>query len=59
MQIMQQAGLDRLAAQMNGAGRGSYSGPLVTMPGAVIQDATDADLVAQRTLVAMQAAMVA
>jgi hypothetical protein len=27
------------------------------MPGAIIQDATDADLVAQRTLVAMQAAM--
>jgi tape measure domain-containing protein len=56
MQLMQQSGLDRLAAQMGA--RGSYNGPLVTMPGAVIQDATDADLVAQRTLVAMQAAMV-
>ncbi|MET0578771.1 MAG: hypothetical protein ABW122_08935 [Ilumatobacteraceae bacterium] len=57
MQLMQQSGLDRLAARMNTSG--GISGPLVTMPGAVIQDATDADLVAQRTLVAMQAAMVA
>lgn len=32
-----------------------YRGPLVTMPGAVIQDATDADLVAQRVLVALAA----
>lgn len=51
MQLMQQSGLDQL-------GGGRYNGPLVTMPGAVIQDATDADLVAQRTLVAMQAAMI-
>jgi hypothetical protein len=57
MQLMHQSGLDRLAAQMS-ANTG-ITGPLVTMPGAVIQDATDADLVAQRTLVAMQAAMVA
>ena len=52
MQLMQQTGLDRLAQR-------GFNGPLVSMPGAVIQDATDADLVAQRTLVAMQAAMVA
>ena len=57
MQLMQQSGLDRLAAQM-GQSRG-VNGPLVSMPGAVIQDATDADLVAQRTLVAMTAAMAA
>jgi tape measure domain-containing protein len=57
MQLMQQSGLDRLAAQMGGGGYGN--GPLVTMPGAVIQDATDADLVAQRTMVALQAAMAA
>ena len=31
------------------------SGPLVTMPGAIIQDATDADLVAQRVVVALAA----
>jgi tape measure domain-containing protein len=30
-------------------------GPLVTMPGAIIQDATDADLVAQRVAVALSA----
>lgn len=52
MQLMQQSGLDRLAARMSGP-----TGPLITMPGAIIQDATDADLVAQRTLVAMRAAM--
>lgn len=57
MELMQQSGLDLLAAQMSGGGR--FGGPLVTMPGAIIQDATDADLVAQRTLVAMQAAMIA
>ena len=57
MQVMHEAGLDRLMAQM-GQQRG-FTGPLISMPGAVIQDATDADLVAQRTLVAMQAAMVA
>ena len=34
---------------------GMYRGPLVTMPGAIIQDATDADLVAQRVLVALAA----
>jgi tape measure domain-containing protein len=56
MAVMQQAGLDRLAASMGGQ-RG-FSGPLVQMNGTTIQDATDADLVAQRTLVAMQAAMV-
>ncbi len=33
----------------------AFSGPLVSMPGAVIQDATDADLVAQRMLVALSA----
>jgi hypothetical protein len=54
---MHQAGLDRLAASMQGQSR--FNGPLVSMPNATIQDATDADLVAQRTLVAMQAAMVA
>jgi SLT domain-containing protein len=58
MQLMQQSGLDRLAAQMNGGGRG-MGGPLISMPGAIIQDATDADLVAQRTIAAMQAAMIA
>jgi tape measure domain-containing protein len=58
MQVMHEAGLDRLIGKM-GEGRSGFSGPLVSMPGAVIQDATDADLVAQRTLVAMQAAMVA
>jgi hypothetical protein len=47
-----------LAKMGEGGGRG-FSGPLVSMPGAIIQDATDADLVAQRTLVAMTAAMVA
>ena len=57
MQLMQQSGLDRLAAQM-GASRG-LTGPIVSMPGAVIQDATDADLVAQRTLVAIQASLAA
>jgi hypothetical protein len=31
----------------------AYNGPLVTMPGAVIQDATDADLVAQQVVVAL------
>jgi tape measure domain-containing protein len=56
MQLMQQSGLDRLAAQMSS--HREVTGPLVTMPGAIIQDATDADLVAQRTLVAMQAAMI-
>jgi hypothetical protein len=39
----------------NGAMMGGYRGPLVTMPGAVIQDATDADLVAQRVVVALSA----
>lgn len=34
---------------------GAYSGPLVTMPGAIIQDATDADLVAQRVVAALAA----
>lgn len=34
---------------------GGFSGPLVTMPNAVIQDATDADLVAQRVVVALAA----
>jgi tape measure domain-containing protein len=58
MQLMQQSGLDRLAAQMNSGGRGT-GGPLISMPGAIIQDATDADLVAQRTIAAMQAAMIA
>lgn len=57
MEVMQQAGLDRIAARLNG-GAPRFEGPLVSMPGAVIQDATDADLVAQRTLVALQAAMV-
>lgn len=51
MQLMQQTGLSRLAAA------GTGDGPLVQMNGTVIQDATDADLVAQRTLVAMQGAM--
>jgi hypothetical protein len=36
-------------------GVGGYGGPLVTMPGAIIQDATDADLVAQRVVVALAA----
>jgi phage-related protein len=58
MQLMQQSGLANLAEQMGGGGW-DRRGPLVTMPGAIIQDATDADLVAQRTLVAMQAAMIA
>ena len=58
MQVMHEAGLDRLLGQM-GEQRGGITGPLVSMPGAIIQDATDADLVAQRTLVAMTAAMVA
>ena len=57
MQVMHQAGLDRMMGMMSQQ-RG-FNGPLVSMPGAVIQDATDADLVAQRTLVAMTAAMVA
>jgi hypothetical protein len=33
----------------------TYRGPLVTMPNAIIQDATDADLVAQRVVVALAA----
>jgi tape measure domain-containing protein len=57
MQVMHEAGLDRMLANMQGSR--NYNGPLVSMPGAVIQDATDADLVAQRTLAAMTAAMVA
>ena len=57
MQVMHEAGLDRLIGKM-GESRGGFNGPLVSMPGAIIQDATDADLVAQRTLVAMTAAMV-
>lgn len=32
-----------------------FNGPLVSMPGAIIQDATDADLVAQRVVVSLQA----
>ena len=55
MQLMQQSGLDRLAAQIN---RPTFAGPIVSMPGATIQDATDADLVAQRTLVAITAQVV-
>ena len=35
---------------------GALTGPLITMPGAVIQDATDADLVAQQLIVALSAA---
>jgi tape measure domain-containing protein len=57
MQVMHQAGLDKLAASM--AGHQRFTGPLVSMPNATIQDATDADLVAQRTLVAFTAQMVA
>jgi phage-related protein len=59
MQVMHEAGLDRMLAKMGEGGGRGFSGPLVSMPGAIIQDATDADLVAQRTLVAMTAAMVA
>lgn len=57
LELMQQAGLDQLVSRMNRSSDG-IQGPLISMPGAVIQDATDADLVAQRTLVALQAAMV-
>jgi tape measure domain-containing protein len=34
---------------------GGLRGPLITMPGAIIQDATDADVVAQRLVVALSA----
>lgn len=47
----QLVGSDATSAQA----MGMYRGPLVTMPNAVIQDATDADLVAQRVLVALAA----
>lgn len=53
MEVIQDSGLGGLAAVAGG-----FSGPLVSMPGAVIQDATDADLVAQRTVVALQTMMV-
>ena len=51
MAIMQQAGLDKMVLANQ---RGQLNAPLVSMPGAIIQDATDADLVAQRTLAALR-----
>ena len=36
--------------------RNAFSGPLITMRGTVIQNSTDADLVAQRTIAALSAA---
>lgn len=47
------SGLDSQAASSSGSS--TFSGPLVSMPGAVIQNATDADLVAQRTVEALSA----
>jgi phage-related protein len=58
-ELMQQSGLDRLAAAMS-QGRGpTVSGPLVSMPGAIIQDATDAQVVAQQTAAALTALVAA
>lgn len=52
LSLMRATGLDQLAAGSGGGG-----GPLVQMNGTVIQDATDADLVAQRTMVAIGATL--
>jgi tape measure domain-containing protein len=51
MQLANQSGLTAMLAN-----RGAFGGgPVVSIDNATFQDATDADLVAQRTLVAMQA----
>lgn len=54
LDLMQSTGLAQLVAR---SGVGGGGGPLVQMNGTVIQDATDADLVAQRTMVAIGATL--
>lgn len=49
MELMQQSGLGEMWSRAAGGG-----GALLSFPGAVFQDATDADLVAQRTVTALQ-----
>ena len=51
MDLMEQSGLGKMWEQM----RGGYGGVNVNFPGAVFHDATDADLVAQRTGAAVYA----
>ena len=58
LQLMQMTGLDRLVRANQGASGTNFNGPLISMPGAVIQDATDAQVVAQQTVAAMSALMV-
>lgn len=57
MELMEQSGLGAMWERMSaGAGRG---GPLFTIGHATIQDATDVELMAQRTAAAMDARLVA
>lgn len=47
--------VDDMSGRTGASTTAGFTGPLVTMPGAIIQDATDADLVAQRVVVSLQA----